>query len=175
MTGARRGSFARVRHGDAASMTTRSLGRSALRGAAAGAAGTTALNAATYLDMLLRARPASSTPQETVQKGTAALGVTVPGVGEDQENRTSALGALTGLATGVGVGAAYGLVRGLGLRPSVVVGAALTATAALVAANGPMAALGVSDPRDWSTADWAADVVPHAVYGLVTALTFSSD
>jgi hypothetical protein len=33
-----------------------------LRGAAAGAAGTTALNAVTYLDMVVRGRPASDAP-----------------------------------------------------------------------------------------------------------------
>ena len=37
--------------------------REALLGAAAGAAGTTALNISTYLDMALRARPASTTLQ----------------------------------------------------------------------------------------------------------------
>jgi hypothetical protein len=40
--------------------------REMLRGAAAGAAGTTVLNAVTYVDMALRARPASSTPERTV-------------------------------------------------------------------------------------------------------------
>lgn len=35
-----------------------------LHGLAAGAAGTTALNAVTYLDMALRGRPASTTPEE---------------------------------------------------------------------------------------------------------------
>jgi hypothetical protein len=37
-----------------------------LHGAAAGAAGTTALNAVTYLDMLIRARPESTTPGQVV-------------------------------------------------------------------------------------------------------------
>jgi hypothetical protein len=32
-----------------------------------------------------------------------------------------------------------------------------------------MAALGVSDPTTWSATDWISDVVPHLVYGLVTA------
>lgn len=156
-------------------MTTMSISRSVLHGAAAGAAGTTALNAVTYLDMVLRARPASGTPEQTVSKSADAVGLAVPGEGQARDNRVSALGALTGLATGVGVGMVYGLVRGLGFRPPVVVGAGLTATAALVGANGPMAALGVSDPREWSRTDWLADLVPHAVYGAVTALSFSGD
>ncbi len=39
--------------------------RNLLAGVAAGAAGTTALNAVTYLDMATRARPAGSTPDDT--------------------------------------------------------------------------------------------------------------
>jgi len=29
--------------------------------------------------------------------------------------------------------------------------------------------LGVTDPRTWAAPDWVADVVPHVVYGAVTA------
>jgi hypothetical protein len=39
----------------------------------------------------------------------------------------------------------------------------------MVGANGPMVILGVTDPRSWSGTDWLADLVPHAVYGIVTA------
>lgn len=39
-----------------------------LRGAAAGAAGTTALNAVTYLDMAWRGRSSSTTPQQAVEE-----------------------------------------------------------------------------------------------------------
>ena len=42
--------------------------RGILAGAAAGAAGTTALNLIAYLDMTLRGRGASSTPEDTVEK-----------------------------------------------------------------------------------------------------------
>jgi hypothetical protein len=72
-------------------------------GAAAGAAGTTALNAVTYLDMLARARPSSSTPEETVKKLAESTGTQIPGDKEEQQNRVSALGPLTGLAVGIGV------------------------------------------------------------------------
>ena len=48
----------------------------ALRGAAAGAAGSTALNAVTYLDMAGRGRGSSSTPEQTVQ-ALAGLGCDV--------------------------------------------------------------------------------------------------
>jgi len=152
-------------------MTSRHLIRSALVGAAAGAAGTTALNAASYIDMTWRARPASATPQKTVEKLAELAGTDVPGEGEDRDNRLSGLGALSGIVTGVAIGAAYGVVRGLGLRPPVAVGALVAATGALVGSNGPMTVLGITDPRTWGTSDWVSDVLPHLAYGAVTAAT----
>ena len=138
------------------------------RGAAAGAAGTTALNAVTYLDMALRGRPASSTPEQTVGKLTEAAGTQVPGDDETRSNRLAGLGPLTGLATGVGVGVLAGLLaRGTGLRTPAL--GALVGAAAMAGSNGPMTALGITDPRTWSAADWVSDVVPHLAYGLVTA------
>ncbi len=83
--------------------------------------------------------------------------------------RVSALGALTGIASGVGVGAALGLVRGLGWRPGPVVSAVVATLGALVGTNGPMTALGVTDPRTWPLESWVSDVVPHLGYGAVTA------
>ena len=70
------------------------------------------------------------------------------------------------------MGLAYGAVRSLGLRPPVWAGALLTSVAALAGSNGPMTALGVTDPRTWSTTDWVSDVVPHVAYGVVTALVY---
>src|SRR4051794_19817782 len=140
-----------------------------LRGAAAGAAGTTALNTATYVDMVVRARPASSTPQESVEKMTEGAGVDVPGQGEERENRIQGLAPLLGIATGIGVGLLLGAARAVGWRPRLLTEAAAATGIALVGANAPMAALGISDPRRWSKTDWAADVVPHLAYGLVTA------
>lgn len=148
--------------------------RNVLLGAAAGAAGTTALNAATYLDMSLRGRPASSTPEKTVEELTDKAGTEVPGDEDTRESRLSGLGALTGIVTGVGVGAAYGLVRSLGVRPGVLGGTALTTAAVLVGSNGPMTALGLTDPRSWNAEAWVADVVPHLAYGLVTAATVAA-
>ncbi len=49
----------------------------------------------------------------------------------------------------------------------------LASAAALVGSNGPMTALGVTDPRTWSGSDWISDVVPHVAYGVVTAFAFS--
>lgn len=148
----------------------------AAAGAAAGAAGTTALNAVTYLDMAVRGRPASSTPEQTVEKLSDLVGVQVPGEQEPRANRVSGLGALTGIVTGVAVGAAVGAVhagrrggRAGGGGGGTLVTATLAAATAMVVANGPMAALGISDPRTWSVSSWVSDVVPHLGYGVVTA------
>src|ERR671932_1232654 len=72
----------------------------ALRGAAAGAAGTTALNAVTYLDMTVRGRGTSSTPEQTVEKLAEKAHVGIPGEGEEREHRVQGLGPLTGLVAG---------------------------------------------------------------------------
>lgn len=140
-----------------------------LRGAAAGAAGTTALNTATYLDMIARGRPTSTAPQDTVEKLADQTGANVPGDGDEQDNRVQGLAPLLGIATGVGVGVLLGTTRALGWRPPLLVEALAATGLALIGANAPMTALGVSDPRSWSKTDWAADLLPHLAYGLVTA------
>lgn len=138
-------------------------------GAAAGAAGTTALNAVTYLDMAARARGSSDTPQLTVDKLAAEVGVPIPGEGESRENRLSGLGALLGIAAGVGTGVLLGLARSAGWRPAGLPAVGLATGVALLAGNAPMTVLGVTDPREWSPSDWISDVVPHLAYGVVAA------
>src|SRR4051812_9949197 len=90
--------------------------RGALVGAAAGAAGTTALNAVTYLDMAVRGRPSSSTPEQSVEKLAETARVPTPGDGEQRNTRLAGLGPLFGIAAGVGTGAVLGVVRAAGLR-----------------------------------------------------------
>ncbi len=145
-----------------------------LRGAAAGAAGTTALNAVTYLDMTVRGRGTSSTPEDTVEKLAATAHVPIPGQGETRQNRVQGLGPLMGLAAGIGVGVLGGLARAAGFRAATPVGITVTTLGVLVVANGPMTALGVTDPRTWSAADWASDLVPHLAYGVVVATTMDA-
>ncbi|MFI7677347.1 DUF6789 family protein [Actinophytocola sp. NPDC049390] len=148
-----------------------------VRGIVAGAAGTTALNAVTYLDMALRARASSTTPEDTVRKVEALTHTSLSARGPDSDaarNRRAGLGALVGITTGVALGALYGVVRSRLPRPPAPllgVGAGLAATASTAA---PMAALGVTDPRTWSATSWLSDLVPHLAYGLVTALVFDS-
>jgi hypothetical protein len=143
--------------------------RQLLTGAAAGAAGTTALNAVTYVDMVLRGRPASSTPERTVEAIADRAGLSVPGDGETGDNRLTGLGALSGIATGVAVGAGFGGLRAFGLRPRPLIGAVLVGLAAMAATDASMARLGVSDPRTWSVPDWLADLIPHLAYGAVVS------
>lgn len=144
------------------------LVRGLLAGAAAGAAGTTALDAVGYLDMVIRGRGESTTPEITVERLSETLHVPVPGDEDVRENRVKGLGPLTGMATGVGMGALLGLALSCGWRPNNAVLTATATTAALIGTNGPMTVLRVTDPRTWSRSDWVADIVPHVAYALVT-------
>jgi hypothetical protein len=146
----------------------------ALRGAAAGAAGSTALNAVTYLDMIVRGRGTSSTPEDTVEKLAEKAHVAIPGDDEKRQNRLQGLGPMTGLVAGIGVGVVTGLARAAGLRSQPLVGTLLTGVGAMVAANGPMTVLGVTDPRTWSATDWISDIVPHLAYGAVVKTTMDA-
>lgn len=138
-------------------------------GLAGGAAGTTALNGVTYLDMAARGRPTSSSPEDTVEKLADKAGLEIPGDDDTRQNRLAALGPLTGLVAGLGVGAALGLARTLGFRPNLPLSTVVASAGAMIGTIAPMAGLGVSDPREWRAQDWASDVVPHLAYGAVTA------
>jgi hypothetical protein len=143
--------------------------RAIAAGALAGAAGTTALNTVSYLDMVWRARPASSTPEATVEKLAEVTGTKIPGSAEERSNRIAGLGPLTGLIVGTGVGAVLGLARTAGYRPGLLGSSLAASVGALIGSNGPMTILGITDPRTWSGPDWVSDLVPHLAYGTVTA------
>lgn len=143
--------------------------RRVLAGAVAGAAGTTALNAVTYADMAVRGRAASSTPQDTVEKLASLAGLEIPGDEQTRDNRVDALGPLTGLVAGVGTGLVLGLARAAGWRPGFAGTFVATSTVVLVAGNGPMTVLGITDPRTWDANSWVTDLVPHLAYGVVAA------
>ncbi len=142
-------------------------------GLAAGAAGTAALNAVTYGDMLLRGRPASQVPEKTAEAVTARLGVQW---GSDQrsQHRRQASGSLLGMAAGLGVGALYGWLRPRWRSAPWLAGAMALAGTAMLAGDGPPVSLGLTDPRRWGKSGWAADVVPHLAYGLVAAAVFEA-
>ena len=153
--------------------------RNALVGAAAGAVGTVALNATTYADMVVRARPSSSVPSEVAGElaGKARVDLSGEGRGDDEtaQNRKSGLGALFGIATGVGVGPAYGLIRPrLGRSVSVPRAAVVLGLAAMAGSDVPAASLGVTDPTQWGANAWISDLVPHLAYGLATAAAYET-
>lgn len=136
------------------------------RGLLAGAAGTTLLNAVTYLDMAIRGRPSSGTPERTVDTLLGAIGQAVPGEGKERDSRRTGLGALSGIASGLGIGVAASALRAGGLRLPGPLGWAATGAGAMAATNAPMALAGISDPREWSTSDWISDAIPHLAYGI---------
>lgn len=138
-----------------------------LPGLAAGAAATTALNLATYLDMTLRGRPESQMPAKTASDLAGKAGIDL-GDGDAAGNRASGLGALMGIATGLTTGVAYAVLIGRH-RPSLPLAAAGVAAGAMLMSDGPMTALGLTDPLKWKPSGWAADIVPHLVFGFVVA------
>lgn len=146
-----------------------------LHGMAAGAAGTTALNTATYLDMALRGRPSSTTPEQTVRRAEDLTGKALSPSGKEAEpasNRRSGLGALLGIVTGVGAGMFYGVVRSRWPQAPLVPMSLVAATAANAGSVAPMSALGVTDPRQWPASSWVMDLLPHLAYGCVTAAVY---
>ena len=139
--------------------------RSLVQGLTAGAAGTTVLNAVTYLDMALTDRPASSGPADTVGAAADLAGLDLP----SSDNREEAYGALAGLVVGAGVGAVAALVRAYGVRLPLLAESAVIGFGAMAATDGPMAVLKVTDLTTWSATDWGRDVLPHLAYGATVA------
>jgi hypothetical protein len=78
------------------------------------------------------------------------------------------LGALLGYSVGIGLGAIYGAVRGR-RNLSLPVAAVALGVTAMALSDVPATAMKMTDPRRWGAAGWAADLVPHLAYGLVTA------
>jgi|SRR3954468_12732832 hypothetical protein len=143
------------------------------KGLAAGAVGTELLNVATYVDMAVRARGASSTPQEDVERLSGRVGVQL-GEGEERENRTAAIGTLMGYATGAGVGILYGVLRPAVRRLPRGPGAVLVGLAAMAATDATSAALGTTDPRSWTASEWLSDLVPHLAFGAGLVATYDA-
>jgi hypothetical protein len=140
--------------------------RRLVNGMIAGIAGTAALNMVTYADMAVRARPASHTPQNTVQRLADTVRLDL-GKGDRGENRRTGIGSLLGYATGAVVTAGY--AAAVGRRAPWPVSAVALSALAMLGGNGPMTVLGVTDPRRWTASDWASDVVPHIAFGIVAA------
>ncbi len=151
--------------------------REVLLGASAGALGTVALNVTTYLDMAVRARPASTVPAQTAGRLAERANIDLASERQDGEdmvkNRTQGLGALLGYVTGLGVGAGYGLLRSGVTMPKPFASLAL-GLAAMAVSDVPATVLGVTNPKEWGAESWASDVVPHLAYGVVTAVAYDA-
>ena len=143
-------------------------------GAAAGAAGVTTLNAITYLDMAVRARPASDTPSQAVEQLAHKAGTDIPGQGDDRDNRLAGLGPLAGIMTGATVGVAAAFARPILARVPAPLAAAALGALAMAGSDGPLVALGLTRPDDWATADWASDIIPHLGYGAAVYATLTA-
>lgn len=152
------------------------VARDLVNGLIAGATGTVALNLTTYLDMALRARSASPMPAQTAGELADAADVDLAPDNEEEteQNRTQGLGALLGYVSGLGFGALYGVLAPRLDGRSIPLAAGALTLAAMAGSNVPAAAVGVTDPKEWSAKDWVADIVPHLVYGIVTAAVYDS-
>lgn len=139
-------------------------------GAIAGAVGSAVLNAVSYLDMALRARPASSTPESVAGRLADVTHVDL-GPGDEAANRRSGLGPLLGYATGIAAGAAFGVVAA-SQRIPLPVATVLLGGGVMATSDGSMTVLGVTDPRTWRRTDWVSDLIPHLAYGLSAAATW---
>ena len=145
--------------------------RGPLAGAVAGAVGTLTLDIVSYADMYAQGRAASSLPGDVAARVAGMVGIDLTGDDDASKNRRTALGAMLGYATGIVVGAAYGVAR---RKPGTSRGALRLGAAAMGVANGPMVAQGLTDPRKWGTKGWISDIVPHVAYGVVTARTYEA-
>ncbi|MBB4915394.1 hypothetical protein [Streptosporangium saharense] len=139
-------------------------------GAAAAAAGITALDTVSYLDMVVRGRPASEVPAEAADELAERAGIDL-GHGEKADSRRTGLGALLGYTAGLGVGVLYGLLPG-DRRPALPLAAFGLTVAAMAAGDIPLAAAGATDPRRWDATSWISDILPHLAYGLTTAVVY---
>ncbi len=140
-----------------------------IQGAIAGAVGTMALDVTSYADMALRARSSSSLPAEVVKRMSARVGIPI-----ENDNRASALGALTGYTVGVGVGVLYGALRTWVPRAPLTLTAIALGAAAMAASDVPAARSGATDVRKWGFTGWASGLIPHVAYGFVTAAVFDA-
>lgn len=148
-----------------------------LAGAAASAVGTVALDATSYTDMLLRGRSPSSMTQVVAQKLAAKANIAPlasPDPDEATKNRQTAAGSLLGPASGIGVGLLYGALRPFVRDLPVVLAGLIVGATSMALTDVSATMLEATDPKEWDLASWLADIVPHAVFGIVTALAFEA-
>lgn len=142
-----------------------------IKGALAGLAGVTALNIVSYLDMIQTGRPASKIPAQTVEKLADMAGIDIGSelAVKKKAARLQALGALSGIATGVLVGSFVGASSMLHSQNIFKTASQATVLAALLGEGIPVY-LGLTDPKEWTDKEWRSAAYPHLAYGVVTAL-----
>ena len=148
-------------------------------GATAGAAGTMALDAVSYLDMVMRGRPSSEVPAKMAQIFAEKAGLAQPpGDGQkpsaQTKNRLTAGGALMGYGVGLGIGTIYGLLRPHVRNIPWPIMGIVVGCAAMAASDVPAVQLQLTKPNEWGTAGWLGDIIPHLAYGIITAGVFES-
>jgi hypothetical protein len=141
-------------------------------GVVAGSVGILVLDTVSYLDMVIRGRPASQLPAQLVDKIAELAGVKPTEDGETWRNRASAIGALLGYALGLGIGMVFGVVRARCPGPPRSVAAVGVGAVALVLNDGALVLFGLTDPRTWGLVGWVSDIVPHLGYGIATVTIF---
>ncbi|MFC6707070.1 hypothetical protein [Flexivirga alba] len=138
-------------------------------GLRAGAAGTTVLSLVTYADMAARGRPSSSAPEQLAARMAGTIGIPLRKGEQQAEARAQGWGALLGIGSGLVAGVTCSfLVRRC--RPRDVVLATVLSAGVMLASDVPLVAAGLTDPRTWGMSGWLSDIVPHAAYGMTTAL-----
>ncbi|MFG2052395.1 hypothetical protein ACGFI9_00065 [Micromonospora sp. NPDC048930] len=142
----------------------------AVDGAIAGAVGSAALNIVSYLDVAVRARPVSSTPEQTAGRLADAAHVNL-GPEQQAANRRSGVGAVLGYGIGIAAGAAFGVLAAR-RRVPLPVAVGLLGGGVMASSDGSLAVLRISNPRTWRRAEWIADIVPHLAYGMAAAATW---
>ncbi len=76
-----------------------------------------------------------------------------------------------GVVVGAGAATVLGALRKRGVRLPAPIPVLLIGAVAMALSDVPLKVFGISDPADWERPDWAADAIPHLLYGLVTYAT----
>ena len=119
------------------------------------------------VDQYRRARPASDSPIKLGARVADRAGLEL-GAGDERTNRASALGPLVGYADGLALGVLAATMSATPGR-SIVRTAVILTAGAWLGSNGPLMAMGLTDPSKWTAEEWTSDLVPHAAYGVTTA------
>jgi hypothetical protein len=145
-----------------------------LFGALSGAAGSAALNMATYLDIAVRGRAPSEVPAKDVDALADRAGASLGASEKKAQHRREALGALLGYASGVGVALVHGLVGHHAVALPFAVRAGVVGAGAMAATDVASTALGVTQPTTWPAQSWIVDALPHLAYGAVTVTAYDT-